>query len=245
MSCSEVSTLTPLWLSNELDPAQTRDFALHLASCPACRQGVAELQACDERLRDGVRAESLDTTSIDAHVRHAIRAKKAARPWLPAAAPIAAALLLAMVGYQALLSAGMKNTLAAAAKDHHTELVDRQPRKWITDPAALQTLARKQGFDSSAVAAPAGYHLAQGRLCFLNGQIFLHLVYMTGTGNFSLFLRRPSKTPLAALRDTAAARDFALEHTAGFQKHYLTAVVVTEEPGDIARTVAATVAAAL
>jgi len=95
------------------------------------------------------------------------------------------------------------------------------------------------------VEAPAGYDLAQGRLCFLNSQVFLHLVYMNGSGNFSLFLRRPLKPRFLSLRDTALARDFALEHTAGFQKPYLTALVVTEEPGDIARRVASSVAAAL
>jgi anti-sigma factor RsiW len=247
MNCSEVSTLTPLWLAKELDPGHTRDFALHVASCAACRENLAQLQACDEQLRAGIRAESLDTASIDGHVRAAMRVPGSVRPWLPAAALIAAALLLAIAGWQALLTAHMTKTLAAAARDHRIEIVDRQPRKWITDPASLQSLVRKQGFESSAVAAyaPAGYHLSQGRLCFLNGQIFLHLVYATDAGNFSLFLRRPGKTPLTSVSDTARAGDFAREHTAGFQKHYLTAVVVTEETGDIARRLADSVAAAL
>ena len=247
MNCSEVSTLMPLWLTKELDPAQTRDFAVHVESCAGCLDNLARLQACDEQLRAAIRGESLDTASIEGRVREAMRATRPMRRWLPAAALIAASLLLAFAGWRGVLSARMNKTLAAAARDHLIEIVDRQPRKWITDVAALQSLVRKHGFESGTIAAyaPAGYHLAQGRLCFLNGQIFLHLVYVTGTGNFSLFLRRPGKMRLASVSDTARAGDFAREHTAGFQRNYLTAIVVTEEPADIARRLAESVAAAL
>jgi hypothetical protein len=92
--------------------------------------------------------------------------------------------------------------------------------------------------------APDGYHLAQGRLCFLNGQVFLHLVYTAGAANFSLFLRRPGKRSLFATGATDAG-SFVSQNAAGFEKHHVTAVVVTQQPGDIARRLAQSVAAML
>jgi hypothetical protein len=246
MSCSEISTLTPLYLAKELGPEQMRDFARHLESCAGCSQSIKQQAAHDAQLRDAILAEPLDTAALERGVMQGIRARNPGRRWLAVGALAAAAVLLAMISYQAMVSMHMKSTLAAAARDHRTEIVDRQPRKWITDTASLQTLARKQGFATNVITsdAPDGYHLAQGRLCFLNGQVFLHLVYTAGAANFSLFLRRPGKRFLFTPRATGTG-NFLSQNTAGIEKQYVTAVVVTQQPGDIANRLAKSVAATL
>jgi putative zinc finger protein len=246
MSCSEISTLTPLYLAKELGPEQTRDFARHLETCVGCSQSIKQQAARDAQLRDVILAEPLDTATLERGVLEGIRAQKPGRRWIAVGALAAAAVLLATISYQAVVSARMTSTLAAAARDHRTEIVDRQPRKWLTDTASLQALARKQGFASTVITAdaPDGYHLAQGRLCFLNGQVFLHLVYTAGAANFSLFLRRPDKRFLFTTSATGAG-NFVSQNAAGFEKQYVTAVVVTQQPGDIASRLAQSVSATL
>ncbi len=246
MSCSEISTLTPLYLAKELSPEQMRDFARHLESCAGCSQSIKQQAAHDAQLRYAILSEPLDTAALERGVMEGIRAQNPGRRWRAVGALAAAAVLLAMISYQAMVSMHMKSTLAAAARDHRTEIVDQQPRKWITDTASLETLARKQGFASNVISsdAPDGYHLAQGRLCFLNGQVFLHLVYTAGAANFSLFLRRPGKRSLFAA-DATGTGNFSSENAAGFEKQYVTAVVVTQQPGDIASRLAKSVAATL
>jgi anti-sigma factor RsiW len=233
MNCSEISKFSPLYLAGELEAARADTFLAHLRVCHACKRELEQQTAYDELLRTTVLAEHIDTWSVDQRVQADIRAgRQYSRRWIFAVAGIAAVLLLA-VGYRAIVSSRTKPIYAAAARDHRMEIVDRQPRKWSTDRPLIEALANRVGLSGSVVAsfAPAGYHLAQGRLCLLDGRVFLHLVY-AGDSNagsdFSLFLRRSD--------DAAAwgiyAGTFAAEHVAGFRHGSLSAVIVTEQPGD-------------
>ena len=240
MNCSDISKFAPLYLAGELEPARAETFSAHLRNCPACKRELGQQAAFDEALRASVLAEHIDTWSVDQRVWAGIGAgQRNLRRWIFAAAGIAAALLLAVLSYRAMVSSGTKPVFAAAARDHRMEIVDRQPRKWFTDRASIEGLAGRVGLPDSAVAsfAPAGYHLAQGKLCLLDGRVFLHLVYAEGSedssaaGDFSLFLRRSDDANDASAQGIHTDT-FAAEHVAGFQHGPLRALIVTEQPGE-------------
>jgi anti-sigma factor RsiW len=233
MNCSDISKFAPLYLAGELDSAREQAFSAHLRSCPACNRELGQQTEFDELLRNSVLAELVDSLSVDQRVRAAIGAgQRSRRRWMFAAAGIAAALILAIAGYRAIVLSRTKPVYAAAARDHRMEIVDRQPRKWFTDYAAIEKLAGREGLSGSVAAnfAPAGYRLAQGKLCLLDGRVFLHLVYKNDAGDFSLFLRRSDQADPGAIQTNT----FAAEHVAGFQHGPVRALIVTEQPGDSA-----------
>lgn len=244
MNCSDISTFAPLYLTGELEPARAQIFSAHLDNCEVCRLELAQQTAIDQRLRAALRAEDIDISAIERRVReHIHRGQRTSRRWILAAAGVAAIFLLAIVSYRTMFSYPAKPVYAAAARDHRLEIVDRQPRKWSTGRASIERLAARQGLSSSAVAAfaPAGYHLAQGKLCRLEGRVFLHLVYKNEAGDFSLFLRRPDDTIASDIHTDT----FAAEHVAGFQHGQLSALIVTEQSGDTVLRLATSAAAAL
>jgi hypothetical protein len=163
-----------------------------------------------------------------------------------AAISVAALVLAGVVGIWAFLSR-TKPVYAAAARDHRWEIVDGQPRKWITNRASIYALAARQGVSSSLIAAvaPPGYRLVEGKLCRLDGRIFLHLVYANGLANFSVFLRRPDgNVPAGTSREILAVTQGA-EHIAGFEDPQLSALIVTEQSGNAALAFARSAAANL
>jgi len=243
MNCSDISALAPLYLSGELDAARAETLSAHLRNCPDCRRELRQLTAFDELLRTNVLAEPVDSSLVDERVRETIRAeRRASRRWPLAVAAIAAVLLAAIVGYR--LMSRTKSVYAAAARDHRMEIVDRHPRKWLTDRASIEGLAQRQGLPGSVISAfaPAGYHLAQGKLCLLDGRVFLHLVYAGESGSFSLFLRRPDD---ARTSDGIQTETFAAEHVAGFQRDQLSALIVSEGSDNSALNLAKSAAVAL
>jgi len=242
MTCSEISKATPLYLSGELDAAGEATFADHLKSCADCRLYVERDAEIDRLIRESMINEGIDTSSVDRRVRSGIRQALRSRRWLIAGASIAAALALAVTAWR--IADRPDAVFTAAARDHRVELIEKQPRKWMTDPAALAKLGARAGVPVAAATTfiPAGYRLAQGRLCFLNGRIFLHLVYAGTRGDFSLFLRQADGGGGSdRVRETRVDSEFV----AGFQHHMLNAVFVTEQSGDTARQLARSAAAIL
>ena len=131
------------------------------------------------------------------------------------------------LAYRAFFSPQTPALCVAAAEDHRREIVNGDPRRWLTDLAAIQSLAEKQGVPRSAIAAlgTTGYRLERARLCFLKKQIFLHLVYTKDGEEFSVYLRpRGSESPF-----DGSVREASLgpEDLAYFQTDRLAAVVVS------------------
>jgi anti-sigma factor RsiW len=244
MTCSEISKSTPLYLSGELEPVMAGQFADHLKSCADCRLYVERDAEIDRLIRESMVNEAADAFSTDRRVRARIRAERQIprRRWLMAGAGIAAGIAMAVVAYR--MAARPNAVYAAAARDHLVELVQKQPRKWTTDPGGIAQLATRVGLTGAAATAfaPAEYHLAQGRLCFLDGRIFLHLVYAGAGGNFSLFLRHADDS---ADSSAIEAHRFDAEQVAGFQHNALSAVLVTGESGDTAVQLARSAARSL
>lgn len=257
MTCGEIAGLTPLYLTGELDARQAAEFDAHLRACPACMRELELQSRLDARLRDVVLAEEDMAARVDRHVRELIAAD-AAQPPVPQLAPrtrrwaalalavAAAAIVLAGIGYRTLVRQAVARIYADAAWDHGLEVVERQPRPWLTDPGQIATLAEQQGIAPSAVTALAsgGYRLSRGKLCFLDHRIFLHLVYTDGDREFSAYLRPRESTSLpATVREFANGRplctsDVNDEHIASVQTPDLTAVIVTSQSSEEALNLA-------
>lgn len=258
MNCRDITTLAPLYISGELDEARATAFAEHLRSCSDCASELERQTEMDTLLRAGVLGEDLDSTALDTRVRKQIAAGLPRR--LPPAARLLALaasmvflLLVAGLSYRALLSRKSASVYADAARDHRTEVVNQQPRRWLVDPTAIETLAAQQGLAKPAIGAliPAGYRAERGKLCRLDGRVFLHLVYTDGKHEFSLYLRRGDAGPLAAdPRESVNGRqlyaaDFADEHLSCFHTEAMSTMVVTEQSSETALQLARFFAAAL
>jgi len=253
MTCSEVTYLTPLYVTGELDARRAAEFDAHLKSCPACMRELERQARLDVRLREMLLAEETDVARVDRRVRELIAAESAgaalpqlqprSRRWLGAAVSIAAVVILVIgLGYRALLGTRVARVYADAAFDHHLEIVLHGPRPWLTDPAEIAVLAGQQGIAPSAVTALAssGYHLNRGKLCFLDGRIFLHLVFSDGTQEFSVYLHKRDARPLPGpVREIANGKplctsDIKSEHVAFVESSTLVALVVTDQSADAA-----------
>lgn len=252
MNCSDVSRFAPMFLAGELDSARKEEFSAHLRQCTACGQELERQSALDQLLRQRLLAEPVDSAAVAERVRERIRLGQdwpEERRRVPlrrvfALSGIAAMLLLGVVSYRAKFAPRPRPFDAAAARDHRVEVVEGQPRKWRTDRASIETLAARQGLSWSVLAslAPPEYHLAQGRYCFLNGRVFLHLVYADDAGNFSLFLRAGDAPNGGESIRTDA---FAAEHVASFERGRVSALIVTEQSEDAVRRLAKLAEAAL
>jgi anti-sigma factor RsiW len=249
MNCQDISRLLPLYLSGELAAAPEADedcraFVEHLAACPECAREVEQLTALDSRLREGVLSEDIDDTALDRRIRRDLAAQPQARTFRPAfaAAGIAAVLLLGGLGYRAWSTTAIPRMCTEAAHDHEREVIEGQPRIWLTDPAAIEALAARQGVPAQAVTAlaPSNFRIERGKVCRLDGRLFLHLVYTDGAQEFSAFLRPREEQPApgASSKTASESSNHAIpigrEHVGFFETQRLTAVVVTNQPGDAA-----------
>jgi anti-sigma factor RsiW len=147
----------------------------------------------DQRVRAAVLSEQVDTARLERSIRERIRRPLVPR-WAFAAAAGIALVIAGGVAYRALVTPQTPPICVAAAQDHQREIVNGEPRPWLSDGAAIQSLAEKQGVPASAIPALAttGYRLERARLCFLKKQIFLHLVYTKDGSEYSVYLRPPS-----------------------------------------------------
>lgn len=174
----------------------------------------------DQRLRDSILSEEVDASRVAAAVRNQIRRPRRVALWALASA--AASMALA-----AFLWPQIPPICAAAAQDHQREIVNGEPRRWLTDLSAIDSLAEKQGVPASAIAAlgTTGYHLERARLCFLNKQIFLHLAYTKDGSQYSVYLR-PSSDEASFSRSVRGTKTGA-ENLAYFQTNRVTVVFVS------------------
>jgi len=230
MDCDQLRDLTPLYLSGELDESRAAAFRGHLASCPSCD--------LDARLRHEILSDDVDTTALDARILAAVKSAPRRRVSVSIAASIAAVLVIGVIAYR--VSTAASPLFAAAALDHHREVIDHQRRSWISDPAAVEALAEREGIGPELVSAlaPAGYHCDRAKVCRLGAVSFLHLVYSDGAREFSIFLRHRD----AALSDRIEHADLGPDHVAALRTPHLDAVVVTDESSEAALQFARTAA---
>ena len=144
----------------------------------------------DRRLRESILSEEVDASRVEAAVRNRIRSRRRRFAVWGAAAAAAVVAVAAGLSYRDALPP----VCAAAQKDHQREIVEGAPRRWRTSVSDIQSLAEKQRVPVEDIAAlsDAGYRLERARLCFLEKQIFLHLVYTRDGSQYSVYLHTPS-----------------------------------------------------
>ena len=147
----------------------------------------------DQRVRASILAEEVDTARLERSIRERIGRPRVPR-WAFAAAAGIALVIAGGVAYRTFVRPQTPPICVAADEDHQREIVNGEPRRWLSDVAAIQSLAQKQGVPVSAISALAttGYRLERARLCFLKKHIFLHLVYTKDGSEYSVYLRPPS-----------------------------------------------------
>ena len=224
MNCRETMAASPLYLSGELDPDATAEARAHLASCAGCAAELEQLAELDRRLRDSVLGEAIDTARLDRRVRWSIAPRRGW--WIGAGAGAAAAAVLLIALWTGRAAPAPDPVCAAAAGDHHREVVDGRPRTWLRDDAAIQALAAREGIETAAIPRldAAGLRLDRARLCRLDGSPFLHLVYSDGRRDVSVFLRKAAGGA-SAIRSA----DSGAEHVAWFETARTRAIVVANQ----------------
>lgn len=223
MNCKQVSDLLSPYLWNELDADRSARVREHLNVCLVCAAEVAQARELDARLRGAILAEPAFAGALEQRIRESIAPRS--RRWIGIAASFAAALVMAGIGYR--VWTGPDRACTAAADDHQREVVEGARRTWRSDAASIGELAERQGIAAAALSrlAPAGFQLERGKLCRLDGQIFLHLVYSSGSEKLSVFLRQRDASAPADIRNTDAGR----EHVASFDTQRVTALVVSDQ----------------
>jgi hypothetical protein len=180
----------------------------------------------DQRLCDQILSQEVDTTRVAAAVRKQIQTQPRHVPgWAVAAAALIVAALMAAFSYQMFRREQTPPLCIAAAQDHQREIVQGDPRRWLSDLSSIESLGLKQGVPAEAILAlgTTGYRLERGRLCLLKKQIYLHLVYTRDGRQFSVYLRpRGSESVGNSVREATVGA----EDTAYFQSTRLTAVFV-------------------
>ena len=241
MNCNDIQQFAALYISSELDLGRLAEFQAHLDACAACRAGIAGQIELDSRLRDELLAGTPDSSSLEASVRNAIARQPRIRftPGRPVFAAIAAILLLAVGivwGTRLWLRPQPIQLCSDAGRDHLREIVRQEPRRWTPDRAGIDTLAQRVGVSTATITgfSARGYQLERGRLCRLDGHVFLHLVYSNGTRRFSMFLAPGGGSHGDGLFTT----DVGGERIASVHSDRQRAVVVTEESSDAARALA-------
>jgi len=290
MNCREINELLPLHSCGELDPARAVDFAAHLCECPKCGDLVRRQEYYDARLREIVFSDDESTGGdaaadrVNQKVRLEIASSRVtsfpsisspasssftssgARRLAAAVMGIAALLVFAMLGYHGLFSTHVARVYADAAQDHQLEVVEQQPRPWLTDPEKIALLGTRVGVPESAVLtlAPPNYHLVRGKICLLDGYAFLHLVFSDGTPSdgtpsggaheFSLYLRPRGVGQLPrASQHVAQATDgttigecgVGSDHVAAFETPRLTVLLVTDQSAEAGSALAGAISSDL
>jgi hypothetical protein len=154
-----------------------------------------------------------------------------ALPWIFTVAGCVAASVIGFAGYRLMHPVAAPSMFTAAARDHHAEVVDRQPGNWQTARASIDELAAQQGLPASLLGAfaPVGFHLEQGKVSVLDNLPYLHLVYTNGVQRFSIFLRNEQGIQA---HDSIDAANLGPDHVAAFHHGPLSVTIVTDEPGD-------------
>lgn len=256
MNCTDITALSPRYLSGELEPGPCAEFAEHLKSCPDCAREIDSLTRQDALLREAERSMDADTTALDRRIRERISSEASApraMRWMGTAAAAVIALLLGGFALRVLLGPHPTGLYGDATLDHRLEVIDRQPRRWISGKADLEALTARQGLPVTLLAslAPAAYRLERGKLCRLDGRVFLHLVYSDGARETSVFVRSSSDLtiPGPARESIGGRRVFAAEvgeqSIAALQDSRLTALFVASGHGPAAMDMAREAARAL
>jgi anti-sigma factor RsiW len=223
-----------VYLSGEMPAEERALFHRHLAGCADCEQEIEAQSAMDARIARALGGEALDASRVERRVRSRMAAERRQHRWLGIGA-VAAALLLAAVGAAYLLrpAAPAPRWFAVAAIDHHDEVIEGQPRRWRTDPLEIERVASQSGLSLTQARgmAAAGFSLERAKICGLDGQRMLHLVFSDGRQRYSVYV-----SPHQSVQEPVRVERRGTEEVAGFETgRYRAAVVSAGAAADCAK----------
>lgn len=187
MTCRELVEIAPLYLSGELEGSELARVHGHLAECRNCAREMDQLRAMDAQVRESL-AELPDASGIQKAVRRSIGQRRAAW-WRLAGTAAAVIAVVALAQFGLKRSSPGARVVSDAFRDHQAEVIDHQPRRWRTNSAEIETLAARYGLADVSSLAPAGYRLEHAKMCGLDHQPALHLVFTNGSQELSVFVR--------------------------------------------------------
>jgi hypothetical protein len=176
----------------------------------------------DRALCEAYGREPIETSGVENAIRREIgsssKRNSSKLRWGIAAALVCA---VALGGYWVIYPAPESKIFAAAALDHRIEVVRNAPRHWRTTEADLDSLTARFGVSRQQISF-FGYRLIHAKICGLNGQRVLHLVYKNGATEYSLYLAPPSASvPVTETQQQS-------EHIASFHGRGIEGMVVTD-----------------
>jgi anti-sigma factor RsiW len=186
MNCSEVKDLIQVYLDNELDARNTLEVQRHLEYCPACSRLLEAYLVQDQALKRSARLESVDSSAAREKILATIRNQppQARFQWLlrpvwrrvAVAAVVIIAVVLLLRG--AFVPGINERVYAAVASDHADHCSIEMVMGAITDINELDKLcaeyARMRATPDLSVFGLAN---PRGRICTVNGEQFLHLIF--------------------------------------------------------------------
>jgi Putative zinc-finger len=227
MTCQEVRTLAPLYLSGEMEAADRASFTAHLNACPACAREMDWQIRLDSHLAGALAAEDPGSNRVEERFWTGLSAMRRRRRNLTGA--LVAASLIAGVAFFSLLSRkpAVPSSFAEAARDHWSEVVQMQPRHWRSTPTDIEAVAAPHGLSYAQVAALGlpGYTLEHAKNCGIGGQRMLHLVFTNGRQEYSVYIN-PNQAAKASIRMV----QFGTEQIAGFETGRFRAMVAMVGP---------------
>jgi Putative zinc-finger len=245
MNCDTVRDVLPLYLSGELKDADLADLQEHLQQCRRCAMAVNADRELDDALRTAILEETPDVSAVLSRVHEHMAA-----PWwagMPrllsgrVAVAVGAMILIVMISLPGFyLYQARKELALAAAGDHYSDLVLLRHPDWEHTPEEVARFMQQQFPQKQQLLrslTPEGASFEKVRLCNVDGRLYAHFVFRTGTAETSVFLRPvpqgPARYPAARLSDG----EHGLE-VAGFSSLGLIGMVVSPRGVVPAREVA-------
>ncbi|MCA1579645.1 MAG: zf-HC2 domain-containing protein [Acidobacteria bacterium] len=198
--CHRTEQLLESYVDNELDAVVTQAISEHLEGCAACNRKMENIRSQNELVARTVKSVLADNSTLRASIEAATIAKHQqlfqwSIPRVPAWATVAAlTIVIAFISILYLprfLRTYTSSLFKAAADNHITCIREAEAPDWARTQAEI--IQVEESFIGRDRLVPMmtvdRYQLVRARVCMLNGQKFLHLVYENDGGReASLFV---------------------------------------------------------
>jgi hypothetical protein len=246
LRCADVLEHLPAYMADALERPQGDEVAAHLETCPECAMALATERRLDQLVTNAANEAAPSSAGLQLRIAEQISGRPAARFQWWRMATVAASLASLLLGFAIWRGVGgyqVHMLCADAADDHHTEIIQRQARRWQSTPQEISDLAKRELGSGDLPQKIEGQNLtlARARVCRLRGSRFMHLVYGSGAREVSVFLAldKPGQT----LNHDAMPTPIHDEHDLGadvstFRLGNLVVVVVSDLAADLSTQVA-------
>jgi len=222
--CHRTEQLLESYVDNELDAAVTKAISEHLEVCTACNRKMEEIRSQNELVTRAVKSVEAENSTLRASIEAATIAKHQqlfqwSTPRVTIWATVAALTILitfiSILYLPRFLRPHISPIFKAAADNHITCIREAEAPDWArTPPEIIQVEKSLMGRDRHVpLMTEDRYQLVRARVCMLNGEEFLHLVYRNDGGReASLFVGRNKEVILGDRVVTLDGKSIQLVH---------------------------------